>query len=317
MPGSVSPSEEIVALAKETLDDAELLRTTAEALVFKASRLARLVGDDERTAWLHFERFGYSMEDPTSLKYMTWTVRWTNYEKKEGYWGSAAQQEAEIEALEARLDVTKRFTPTGDWSFMHLKGQQDQVSEQARQIVRFKSILSRVRALIQQFAASLYYEKLLSGQAEAIFETYKRQVDGLLAARAGDALSKLPHIFARLSNPDAEAISQALLTCRRVIDSFANAVYPPSASKAMLDGKQVEVGPPQVKNRLRIYVAERVVSDSRKERMFKTLSFLYDRVSVGVHSDVEESEAKALVLQTYLLLGEMLSLGNIPELLRE
>jgi len=27
--------------------------------------------------------------------------RWENHEKKEGYWGSAAQQEAEIEAMEA------------------------------------------------------------------------------------------------------------------------------------------------------------------------------------------------------------------------
>jgi len=60
---------------------------------------------------------------------MAWTFRWENYEKKEGYWGSAAQQEDEIEAMGGKLDVTKRFTPAGDWRFMQLKTQQDQGGE--------------------------------------------------------------------------------------------------------------------------------------------------------------------------------------------
>ena len=34
----------------------------------------------------------------------------------------------------------------------------------------------------------------------------------------------------------------------------------------------------------------------------------FDRVSAGVHSDVGADEARALVLQTYLLLGELLLL---------
>ena len=40
----------------------------------------------------------------------------------------------------------------------------------------------------------------------------------------------------------------------------------------------------------------------------KSLGSLYDRVSAGIHADVDVGEARALVLQTYLFLGELLSL---------
>jgi hypothetical protein len=36
--------------------------------------------------------------------------------------------------------------------------------------------------------------------------------------------------------------------------------------------------------------------------------FLYDRVSTGVHSDVDAQEAINLFFNTYLLLGEILTL---------
>jgi len=42
--------------------------------------------------------------------------------------------------------------------------------------------------------------------------------------------------------------------------------------------------------------------------MNKNLGALYDRVPAGVHSDVAIDEARALVLNTYLLLGEIISL---------
>jgi hypothetical protein len=42
----ISKSDQITALALEILEDAEMLRTSVEALVMKASRLARLVDDE-------------------------------------------------------------------------------------------------------------------------------------------------------------------------------------------------------------------------------------------------------------------------------
>ncbi len=52
----------------------------------------------------------------------------------------------------------------------------------------------------------------------------------------------------------------------------------------------------------------RIKSGSRRERINKNLGALYDRVSAGVHADVTIDEAQALVLNTYLLLGEIVSI---------
>jgi hypothetical protein len=55
-------------------------------------------------------------------------------------------------------------------------------------------------------------------------------------------------------------------------------------------------------------MAEKITSSNRRDRLNKNLGALYDRVSAGVHADVTIDEAQALVLNTYLLLGEIVSL---------
>ena len=81
-----SRSEHILDLAKELLDDIELSRCNAEALLLKTSRLARWVGSDEIKAWLKFELQGYNSSNDISLKYMGLTGRWTDRENNKGYW---------------------------------------------------------------------------------------------------------------------------------------------------------------------------------------------------------------------------------------
>jgi hypothetical protein len=67
---AVSKTDQITALALEVLEDAEMSRTSAEALVMKASRLARLVDDEEAMRWLGYERLGYQPTGETSVKYI-------------------------------------------------------------------------------------------------------------------------------------------------------------------------------------------------------------------------------------------------------
>jgi hypothetical protein len=139
-------------------------------------------------------------------------------------------------------------------------------------------------------------------------------VDTLLAATAQTAFARLPQAFERLSaTDDPEAISHALTTSRRVIDSFADAVFPARKEPFQLGQQALDVTAKQTRNRLRAYIYIRTGQGSRYERLSKGLASLYDRVSTGVHSDVDFGEARALVLQTYLFLGEMLTLGPVIE----
>jgi len=70
-------SQHILSLAKELLDDIELSRLPAEALLLKVSRLARFVGASETQQWLEYELAGYNSSDPIALEYMSRNGRWT------------------------------------------------------------------------------------------------------------------------------------------------------------------------------------------------------------------------------------------------
>jgi hypothetical protein len=131
--------------------------------------------------------------------------------------------------------------------------------------------------------------------------------------RAGSVLSKIPIAVDRLVEGDDEGISQALGTCRRILEAFADAVYPPTDATIELGGNSLKLDASKHQNRINAYIADRTSSASRRQRLRQNLSNLFDRVSTGVHGDVNGEEAFSLFLNTYLFLGEVLHLGRLPE----
>ena len=92
---NVSKSEYIIELSRDLIDDIELSRLGAQALLLKTSRLARYADDEEIREWLRFEMQSFD-HSAISLKYMTKTGRWTDREKEEGYWWPLAKIEATL-----------------------------------------------------------------------------------------------------------------------------------------------------------------------------------------------------------------------------
>ncbi len=78
-------SKHIIELCKELLDDIELSRISSEAILLKATRLARLSGSDEIRQWLKYEMSGYSSTEALLLKYMNQTGRWTDRNLNKGF----------------------------------------------------------------------------------------------------------------------------------------------------------------------------------------------------------------------------------------
>jgi hypothetical protein len=305
-----SRSEHILELAKELLDDVELSRLSAESLLLKASRLARWVGSDEIKQWIKFEMQGYNSSDPVSLKYMGLTGRWIDQEKDSGYWGPLAQQEAKISAQNVKLKSMATPDTSGDWAFRVMQMHEKQLNATTNQISKLSGVKSRVLALLHNFISEIYYEKEFDSLSESIFERYKRDVDTLIATACGDVLEQIPSVMSRLADGDSAAISQALTTVRRIIDSFSDSIFPPSDETIKMSGNDVSLGANRHQNRINAYVYQRIDSKSRKTKIRQNLSNLYDRVSTGVHNDVSLEEASSLFLNTYLLLGEVLHIGE-------
>lgn len=303
-----SKSEHVLELSKELLDDIELSRLDAEKLILKASRLARLAGSDEVRAWLGFEMTGYSGNDPIVLKYMGITGRWENYEKKEGYWGPLSQQEATIEAYKSQLASMRTPDASGDYASIAITGVTQSMNGITNFISRLSGIRSKVLGRLHAFVAEVYYEKQFESLAESIFERWQGDIDLLIAEHCGPVLEKIPSVMNRLGEGDAESISQALTTCRRIIEAFADSIFPPSEETIEVGGNTLSLGPGKYQNRINAFVALKTLSASRRQRIRQNLANLYERVSTGVHSEVSADEAQSLFLNTYLLLGEVLRL---------
>src|SRR5262249_42685332 len=117
----------------------------------------------------------------------------------------------------------------------------------------------------------------------------------------------------RLAEGDQEAISHAQTSCRRIIDAFADAVYPPTDEVIEVEGRLVPLNAANPRARLNQYIRGKTSSQSRRDKLRQTLAHLYNRVSTAVHNDVTPEEAQSLFLQTYLFLGEVLMLGEPPD----
>ena len=298
-------STHIIELCKELLDDIELSRISSEAILLKATRLARLSGSDEIGQFLRYEWYGYDME-PLSIEYMAKTGRYINEIDNDYY-------KASLKTIEEITDSNKELYD------MELKkvlnGQSNQhtlntIKDLQLEIGRLNNIHNSVIRLIHFFVSNAYYEKLFSGYSESIFEKYKESIDLLLTDQCCEVIEKIPSIFERLSNGESEAVSHALTTCRRIIDFFADAVYPPSKEGIEIGGNILDLGADKYQNRINAYISENTSSTSRKDKLRSSLKHLYKRLNAGVHSDVSIDEAKALFLEVYLFLGEVLSLEN-------
>lgn len=305
-----SRSEHILELAKELLDDIELSRLAAESLLLKSSRLARWVGSDEIKYWIDLEMKGYNSSNEVSIKYMEVTGRWTDRDEGKGYWGPLAQQEAALEAQNIKLRSLTTPDTSGGHGIRVMHMHQNQMASTTKYISTLSGIKSRVLAHLHNFVSEVYYEKIFDSLSESIFEKYKADVDALIADYCGDVLQQIPSVMSRLAEDDVESISQALSTARRIIDSFADSIFPPTEETIKMGGNEVTLGSNRHQNRINAFVFQRIDSKSRKTKIRQNLSNLYDRVSTGVHNDITAKEARSLFLNTYLVLGEVLQIGE-------
>jgi AbiTii len=305
---TLSRTKHILELAKELLDDIELSRCNAEQLVLKTTRLARYVGSDEIKQWLSYEMSGYNDTEPLSLRYMSITGRWIDQKKNSGLWGPLAQMDTSIEANKIQLQTMSIPSTNAQNGWVIIDRITQQMNATTGLISRYGGVKSRVLGLIHKFVSNVYYEKVFDSLSESIFESYKKEIDELIVEKCGEVIHQIPSVIDRLSAGDRESISHALTTCRRIIDSFADTIFPPTDEIINIGGNDLSLKADKVQNRINAYIHQYCESNSRKKKLRQSLSNVYDRVSTGIHNDVDVDEAKALFLNTYLILGEVLSL---------
>ena len=165
-----------------------------------------------------------------------------NYEKKKGYWGPLAEQEwLRLSPTTSSRDHVKLPSLSGDYMALTVNNIMNQSKQLTTDIMSLAGMRTRVMKLLHEFVARVYYESAFGGLAETVFERFRSRIDASLADRCGDVLTKLPYIYDRLRDGDPETMSQGLNTCRRIIDAFADVVFPPQQGEVD-DGRSERKG---------------------------------------------------------------------------
>jgi 5-methylcytosine-specific restriction enzyme A len=303
----VNRQQEALRLAEELLADIELIRLSTENCILKCSRLARLMADSEAQTWLDFELHGYDKSD-LAKKYAKQTGRWQPKSDDKGFWASFAKIQAFLEGERSHLAAIRGSSFSGEMILAAQQRQRDEISEAVKNISILAAVDSGLRASLYGFAMRTYHELLFSEIQAELFADVQSKVNSHLSPTSGTALSKIDTINERLQVGDDEAISHAMTTCRRLIDSVADAVYPARDGNVEVDGQPLAAKQPNILNRLSAYAYEQKASKGQRDRLRRSIGDIYGRVSKGVHSDVSPNEARFVFLQTYMLLGELLML---------
>lgn len=175
-------------------------------------------------------------------------------------------------------------------------------------------IVERATHRVFTYLCTVERELSYVGVNADIFERHRRRMEAFLSKVSPQVLDQFTAAYRRAREDDAESKTHALTTCRRILESVANVVYPPRDEPVVdRSGTARNVGPAAYVNRLWIFMDDSM-SGSTQSKVLRTtlqdfgarIDEVYALANKGVHADVTQAEVDTCVMQTYMLAGEIL-----------
>ncbi|WP_219916608.1 AbiTii domain-containing protein [Cupriavidus pinatubonensis] len=321
-------------MASALLDDLESSASKVDAVLMRAKRLARLMRDTDAQSWLDFETKGYPESfNPTELgtcrKYAAGSGRLNG---SKYYTSSLPKLEADAESEELLLSAPVPASSVSAKDFLEQKATEalmvTQLKIQNQRKTNFsqaKSLFSSIKSGIHSYATDVYLAIELGDIAQDIFESTRDEIDSFVRVHAPKAAEKLIAINERMAENSSESRTAALTSCRRLLMTVADSLFPPRDTDWIdAGGKPRKVGTEQYKNRLIAYISENVKSEGSASILESDLAYLaarldaiYEKTCKGVHVDVTKQEARLAVIHTYLFIGELARCKEAPSHRRE
>lgn len=317
---------------------------TVAALTRRCQRVASLRGDGVALAWLTLESTDVANEHvnksdatreslaarllktiPGNEANVKWTAEYDGYisrrrtqpDKQEANLRSVQQIEELAQMLREQEAATLVPPPPGMHSYDLGKHVSDH--DQARMSlvtsrIPLETVLSRIKSRLWEFLTETEYE-LTFGEATAeTFDRLRLYVDKQLTTISPPALEQFQTAYRRLKDGGDEDRAHALTSCRRVLKTLADELYPARSEPVTgLDGKSRVLNDAMFVNRLLQYVAETVGKHENGAVVQATLGDVDERLralnelaSKGVHADVTSYEVDTCVVQTYLVVADVL-----------
>lgn len=322
--GTKSRIAEAREVASHLLNSMETADLPVERHLLQAKRLARLLRDTDAQTWLDLEIRGYTdglnigaLGD--CLKYARGAGRITPDNKY--YLNSLPCLEAECSSDKHRVEsaVPKAGTGTAE-NYLVAGATSKMFTDQIKALNAVKNIylknvalFSGLKAAIHSYVTDTLISLEFGDVAESIFDQLRHDVDTFIRARCPKAAEKLVAISERMAEGNPESCAEALTSCRRLLMSVADALFPQSDTEwEDGKGKRRKVGPDNYKNRLIAFIEQRIASASTQSlleddlgHLCSRLDAIYEKSCKGVHTDITLEEARLAIIQAYIFLGEL------------
>lgn len=344
----MTSSSRLQELLTQALDQFDAAATTVATNVRRASRIASLRKDYANQLWLQWEMTDLSAgktqkwQDPAiaRIKAELDTLLGAEAGRGEGSRAflqfernrtmdidgqamvngtSIGQLEDQLRAAQAAYDdfVSPAGLSPVDAYYVH----RDADAGKAKLIPTINTlqmVVERVRSSVHSFLVATEAE-LEQGQSQSgLFVRAQEYVNGALAQYAPKSLEQFVAAQDRLYGGTREDLAHALTSCRRMLKSLADHLYPATNGGVVgIDGIERPMSDDQYRNRLLEYVRQVLGKHAQSGVIQKTLDSLGARLksldslaSKGVHDDVTAAEAETCVVWTYVLAADLIRLTD-------
>ncbi len=328
IPATKKALNEALKLSEEIIKNIELSEIPLSNIALKTARLSRLINDFEMTEIIKYEISGY----PTTTSGFIPKDKWklgikANRLKTEDttqyiYHESIEQLENELDfnkiAIEVARDADISSSPSNPQHRPYTGNWKERTDIRERNVIVSQRLASR-RSFIYQYVLQKYLELNYSNIADDIFANIREKVDKKIGKLVPEAVKRFNAVYDNLKSENTEDWSNAVHSCRRIIEDLANAVYPPTEDKKIeIEGKEkiIKLDNTHYRNRIMEFIIGTSKSKSFTSIVGSQLKFIEDRLkstdkasSKGTHTIIiSKDEANRTVLYTYLLIGDILSL---------
>lgn len=338
MDAEIKPSAKALAeaheLSESLLRAIELSQLPLTNLALMAARLARLLNDFDHQKIFEYETGGYPFT-ATGVTPEVWrlaTIAGRTYQKKEKEEVKTYAKTESIEQIESLLESSKlgidaardpsvslssaspnQYVGTGVGNWAERNRLHTKITELSGQ-------LSSRRSYIYSYVLQKNLELKFSGIAGDAFSRIRSFADNLIGTAIPSAAQKFSAIYENLRSDNPEDWSNAVHSCRRVLQDLADHLFPATdiPREKLINGKKVEVklGADNYINRLVCFAEDHATSERTEEIIGSQLWYLGDRLDAlfqaaqkGSHSIIStREEADRYVVYTYMLVADFLKL---------
>ena len=335
VPPNPKALSEALKLSEEILRNIELTEIPLSQIALKACRLARLLNDFDYQMIMEYEAGGY----PTTPNGVPQDVFQLGIKAQRNFkikakdddledrihLNSIEQIEQEIKSAEIGLDAARDRDVSISSSNPHqvVSAPIGNVFERNRlrtEIANNASLLASRRSFIYNYVLRINHGLKFSNLASDAFSRKRESVDALIGTYVPNATEKFTAIYENLSSENTEDWSNAVHSCRRILQDLAEVVFPSQSEDRMIEqaGKSIPVklGKENYINRLVCFVQDKASSKRFEEIIGSHIRFMGDRLDSIFHASQKGShdviltkdEADRYVIYTYMIVGDILSL---------